>query len=127
MVENVDGIKEGDLVVYGGSEKDIIQWTRRRVHEVRLAYEDSIELYDFDMPKLSKDFIIIERRTELLENCPKCDSEFVGFDSSREMQISLVKCSDCGFKIQKKVPEERIIEIWNECSTKMKKLLNKYQ
>ena len=97
MIENKDGIKDGDLVIYAGNDEDILRWTGRRVHEVRIAFDDTIEIVDYDIPKLSKDFIKIEHREELLGNCPKCDSEWTSFDSSREMQESVAKCSDCGF------------------------------
>lgn len=48
-----------------------------------------------------------------MNNCPKCNSEFIDVDSSWELQTSYVYCTDCGFKIQESVPEEDIIEMWN--------------
>lgn len=45
--------------------------------------------------------------------CPKCASEFLNVDSSRDLGCSEIRCSDCGFWIQEKVPEERIVELWN--------------
>lgn len=40
-----------------------------------------------------------------LGNCPDCGSEYLSIDSSRELQISEISCSDCTFTYQKKVPE----------------------
>ena len=59
-------------------------------------------------------------------NCPKCDSDLVDVDSSIQMQESVASCTDCGFSIQKRVPEERIEEIWDECKSKVNKILYKY-
>jgi hypothetical protein len=44
--------------------------------------------------------------------CPKCGSEFVSVASSRDLGVSEIQCSDCGFTLQKNVPEECIERLW---------------
>jgi predicted nucleic-acid-binding Zn-ribbon protein len=48
-----------------------------------------------------------------LRNCPKCGSEFIDIDSSWEMQVSEIKCLDCGYSIQKHWPENWLTLLWN--------------
>jgi len=48
-----------------------------------------------------------------LKRCPKCGYDEARVDSSRDLGRSEVACGDCGYKLQKPVPEERIIQLWN--------------
>lgn len=48
--------------------------------------------------------------------CPDCledDILFINISSSRELKLSQVDCSICGFTFQKNVSEENIIKFWN--------------
>ena len=47
------------------------------------------------------------------QNCPRCHSDSVGCDSSRELQVAEVNCGDCGFSLQAEVDEDTVIEMWN--------------
>lgn len=55
--------------------------------------------------------------------CPKCGNEDVDVNSSREMQVSVIQCFDCGFEKQYKVCEEDAIKKWNKIR---RKPYNKY-
>lgn len=48
-----------------------------------------------------------------MNNCPRCDDDLPTVESSREMQISKVWCSVCGFQIAAQVNEDCIIEMWD--------------
>ena len=54
-----------------------------------------------------------------MNNCPECGSEFLDIKSSREMEVSQIDCTDCGFGIQEKIPEEDLIQIWNNLESKI--------
>ncbi len=68
------------------------------------------------------------------KNCPVCDWNIIRVDSSRELQLSVVECNCCGIRIQRPVPEEEIVEIWNQMydevrplQEKINKILEKHQ
>lgn len=42
--------------------------------------------------------------------CPKCGSEFLHLDSSRELQMSLISCLDCNWEMRGKVDEETLLK-----------------
>ncbi|PXV54179.1 hypothetical protein SAMN04487785_11442 [Dyella jiangningensis] len=48
-----------------------------------------------------------------LEPCPKCGVDFVHINSSRDLGVSEVRCGDCGYAVQRPIPEEEIEELWN--------------
>lgn len=48
--------------------------------------------------------------------CPKCHSDMVEVKSSRELQYSIVRCTDCDFEISDDVPEETLVIRWNKMS-----------
>jgi len=48
-----------------------------------------------------------------LRVCPKCGSEFIDIDSSREQQVSEVKCLDCEYALNMHLPENWITFLWN--------------
>ena len=41
--------------------------------------------------------------------CPECGEDSLVIDSSREMELSTLDCLDCGWGIQKKMPEENLL------------------
>lgn len=43
-----------------------------------------------------------------LGDCPECESDSLGIDSSREMQCSVISCGDCGYSFSGEVPEETL-------------------
>ena len=49
-----------------------------------------------------------------LKPCPGCGSDNLELDSSSNAGLSWVICNDCGFTLQKKVPEENIWRHWNK-------------
>jgi predicted RNA-binding Zn-ribbon protein involved in translation (DUF1610 family) len=48
-----------------------------------------------------------------MDPCPKCGEDEIHTDSSFSLQISVAWCSSCDFRIQRNVPEEELIIIWN--------------
>jgi DNA-directed RNA polymerase subunit RPC12/RpoP len=55
---------------------------------------------------------------EIIKRCPKCGSEFIDLDSSREMGLSEITCTDCGYGRQVKKPEDELLKWWNGLSRK---------
>ena len=48
-----------------------------------------------------------------LEACGKCESDYVRVESNASMQTSVISCGDCHQRIQRSVPEEDAVELWN--------------
>jgi len=67
---------------------------------------------DLRIKALKSGMIEITEPIEKVLVCPRCDSEFVRVGSNREMQMSEINCSDCGFGFQVPVPEVVIEKMW---------------
>ena len=44
--------------------------------------------------------------------CPRCGSDLIRVDSSREMQTSEIRCTDCDFGFRAPVTEEAVQRMW---------------
>lgn len=56
-----------------------------------------------------------------LRRCPKCGSDELDMDSSREMELSEITCLDCGHSLQRHLPENWLTVLWNIWPTWRKK------
>ena len=56
--------------------------------------------------------------SEEIERCPKCGSDEIDLDSSREMELSEITCTDCGYGRQVHKPEDELLKWWNGLSRK---------
>ena len=52
--------------------------------------------------------------SDKIKICPKCGSDCITIESSREMQKSIISCDDCEYSIHKNIPEEDLIILWNK-------------
>lgn len=48
-----------------------------------------------------------------MRRCPKCGSDELDIDSSWLMQCSEIRCLDCGYSLQKHLPENWLTVFWN--------------
>lgn len=51
-----------------------------------------------------------EKYINPIGDCPECESDSLGIDSSRELMQSVITCGDCGYQYSGSVPEETLIE-----------------
>lgn len=54
----------------------------------------------------------------MLDFCPKCGSEFVDINSSKELKLSIITCSDCGYEMEAKISKEALVKKWNALKRK---------
>lgn len=50
--------------------------------------------------------------------CPKCNSDEISIDSSREMGSSIITCRDCDFYLEGNCPETTLIKAFKKLCTK---------
>lgn len=75
-------------------------------HLLTTHHEDCLSWYhENDRPKPISAFT---------RNCPKCDSEDLWIDSSRELQLSTISCYDCDYILQKQFPEVKLLRLFNK-------------
>lgn len=60
-----------------------------------------------------------------LDYCPKCGDDTPSIDSCREMQVSIIRCGCCEYKVIRKQPEDKISEYWNKLKRKPVEVLLK--
>lgn len=59
----------------------------------------------------------IEVYTELNpEPCPKCEGDLLSVESSRRLELSVIECTDCGYRIQSTENEDDLLLLWNSGS-----------
>lgn len=75
-------------------------------HLLTTHHKECLSWYhEDDRPKPHSDF---------KRNCPKCDSEELWIDSSRELLLSTISCCDCDYVLQKSMPEESLLKLFNK-------------
>ena len=48
-----------------------------------------------------------------LRVCPKCGGDDLDVDSSREMRVSHISCLNCGYVLNRNIPENWLTLLWN--------------